>query len=358
MGVFARPSLSTVFAMKLALLLLGLVAVVYASDKSCTATIAKYPAYAGAQTVTGRVIVTGNSYKDKTKLEYDLAGLEASVSSGLHIHTGITCEDASYVSGHYHALDSEEDPWTTVVSSDSSGASTGILEVKDGIDYAGTIGHAVVVHDAAGNRIGCGVCVESCTAKINKYPGYDGDLKAEGMVTVSASVEASYGSTLNVTYDITGATPTLNNSAPQYAGIDIHVGVDCDKDYVSGNYFATTADPWTVVQRTDAAGAASGFFSVVTGLNYQAQIGHTIVIHADNNASTRIGCGVCVPDGYGDSSSMLPDWAWILVVIGSALLCAGCAFGAAYMMFKGSGSGGSDGHTQNSHQKHNDPEGV
>jgi ferredoxin len=344
--------------MKFALLLLGLVAVVYASDKSCTATIAKYPGYAGVQAVTGRVIVTGNNYKDKTKLEYHLAGLEGSANSGLHIHTGITCQDASYVSGHYYAGEADgEDPWTTTVASDSSGVSVGNLEVKDGIDYAGTIGHAVVVHDAAGARIGCGVCVESCTAKIKKYPGYDGSLKAAGTVTVSASVEASYSSTLNVTYDITGATPTTNTSDSKYAGIHVHVGVDCDKDYVDGHYYATAADPWTTSQLTNAAGDASGSFSVVAGLNYQAQIGHTVVVHADDTDSTRIGCGVCVPDGYSDSSSMLPDWAWILVVIGSALLCAGCAFGVACIMFKGVG-GGNDGNTQGSHQKHNDPDHV
>merc|ERR1740117_404602 len=128
--------------MKSFALLLGLVAVAYASDKSCTATIATYPGYAGSYAPTGTVVVTRNNYKDKTKLEYKLAGLQTSVENLMHIHTGITCNDASYVSGEYYALkDGEEDPWTTKVTADSSGTSSGELEVKSGIDYAGNVGY-------------------------------------------------------------------------------------------------------------------------------------------------------------------------------------------------------------------------
>jgi Cu/Zn superoxide dismutase len=333
--------------MKMFALLLGLVAVAYASDKSCTATIATFPGYTGSYAPTGRIVVTGNNFKDKTKMKYNLAGLQPSQANGVHIHTGITCNDLNYVSTPYYALkEGEEDPWTSSAYADSAGRASGELEVKSGINYAGTVGHALVVLDSSNTKIGCGVCVETCTAKINKYPGYDGDMKVEGTVSVSANVANDYGSILNVTYDITGATPTTDNSDPQYAGIHVHVGVNCDKDYVAGHFYATTSDPWTTSERTDAAGDTAGFFSVATGLTYQAQIGHTIVIHADDTDSTRIGCGVCEADGYDDSSSMMPDWAWILVVIASSLLCLAVGIGVVMAMKSGGGGGGGGGKGQ------------
>merc|ERR1740117_1859008 len=93
-----------------------------------------YPGNTGSRTAAGTVTVggTGNGYSSTLNLDYSLTGLEPNYASGLHIHTGTTCEDSDYVSGHYYATSS--DPWTTTVETASAaGASFGSFDVAAGL---------------------------------------------------------------------------------------------------------------------------------------------------------------------------------------------------------------------------------
>ena len=88
-----------------------------------------------------------------------------------HIHTGTSCAVADEVGGHYFP-GMANDPWTSVScrSDDElycppheqpcSGSCDDVDQYMAGFSLIGTnpvMGHAVVVHDAAGVRIGCGV---------------------------------------------------------------------------------------------------------------------------------------------------------------------------------------------------------
>ena len=107
-----------------------------------------------------------------------LSGLEASVTGGIHIHSGFTCDDADYVGGHYfEGLD--DDPWTTTYTSDASGTATVALEMSD-FSLSGdnpVAGRAVVVHLSSGERAGCGL-IQATSGEIvsvGEYPGSNGD---------------------------------------------------------------------------------------------------------------------------------------------------------------------------------------
>jgi len=107
-----------------------------------------------------------------------LTGLENSVTGGIHIHTGVTCDDASLVGGHYYGGDSV-DPWlTTSYMTNSMGVASVELSLDDfslGGDYP-VAGRAMVVHAANGDRIGCGVLMSTAgeVVTLGKYPGYNG----------------------------------------------------------------------------------------------------------------------------------------------------------------------------------------
>jgi ferredoxin len=341
--------------MKLAIacVLSGLVATGYAYSPECTAHITSYPGYSGtyASTVRGtvRVIADGNSnlagegFNKKITLEYNIAGSEPSVNEGLHIHKGTTCEDADYVAGHYYAT--SEDPWTNsngaYMSTDSSGAMSSSFEIKDGISYAAMVGHAIILHDGSGTRIGCGICIESCTASIKKYPDYEAtnetvDYEAEGTITITG-YNNTYDATLGLSYNLKGLGVSSS------AGLSINLGTTCEKaDYVGGDYYTLSTDPWTSLSlATDTDGKATGSFAIQAGLTYGSIVGHAVVVKAPDANATEIGCGICISNSYqgGDSSSMLADWAWILVVIVCALGCGAIGFGVAYGLARTNPSG-------------------
>lgn len=96
------------------------------------------------------------------------------------VHTGVTCESASEVYGHYYDSSAwSSDPWTTTYTSDASGAATIDNLVMDGFSVSGTYpvaGRAFVVHASDGTRVGCGVLEASSGAAVilDTYPGYSG----------------------------------------------------------------------------------------------------------------------------------------------------------------------------------------
>jgi len=328
----------------------GLVA--SASAAQCTATIALYPGYIGAySSAAGTVTVesSGDVPGNTLTLTYALTGLEPSRDQGLHVHTGITCADATYVSGHFFAT--ETDPWTSTngavtATTDTSGASSGNFGIKNGISYDATLGHAIVVHDSTG-PIGCGICVETqaCTAQISMYPGYEAAAgtvayAAAGTVKVTSTGGNSYNSALDLTYSLTGFRTAGTITTAQ---VYMATGVSCgNSDYIGLPYYATSTDPWTTndIVSVGSDSVASGNFSIMAGLNYASVVGHAVVVLAGDTNSSKIGCGVCISDSYdgSSSSSTFAEWAWILIVLVCALGCGAIGYGVAWGLARTNGS--------------------
>ena len=82
-----------------------------------------------------------------------------------------------------------------------------------GVAFADQNGHAVVVHDAAGDRIGCGVlgAPQQYVAAIGTYPAYAGSLAPAGDVFVGQQLAGS----VLVQFDLSGleANATGGNAA-------------------------------------------------------------------------------------------------------------------------------------------------
>ena len=77
--------------------------------------------------------------------------------------------------GHFWTPATAPDPWLgmpAMWASDADGNAVGSFTVEgpyytgNGYGYAGNLGHAVVVHNPNGTRVGCGVL----TATVNPYP--------------------------------------------------------------------------------------------------------------------------------------------------------------------------------------------
>ena len=133
------------------------------SPDTAVASIGSYPAYDGSLSVRGTVSVRQNLLGPNIYLEGTLTGLRKNATGGIHIHSGVTCSDASNVGHHYYDEQywGGTDPWNLPVtySSDSNGVST-IDIAMDGFSLTGdypVAGRVIMVHDVNGDRIGCGV---------------------------------------------------------------------------------------------------------------------------------------------------------------------------------------------------------
>lgn len=124
--------------------------------------------YPGVELIDGDPIPSGEVevefFGDRTlHLSHIMTGLEANCEGcGVHIHTGITCDDADFVYGHYWDLSEQvDDPWVSsegaVYNTDATGAGSGSFFLFSGYEFHKSIGHAVVFHGSDGGRIGCGV---------------------------------------------------------------------------------------------------------------------------------------------------------------------------------------------------------
>ena len=115
------------------------------------------------------------------------------------------------------------------------------------------------------------------------YPGYTGALTA--VLSSSLTFEVKSDGSLLVSYDVQF---TEANAA---GGLHIHSGTTCaDAALVGGHYFSTNVDPWTTTWQSDITGAATGVFTVNSGVGYADNIGHAVVLHAADGS--RIACGV------------------------------------------------------------------
>ena len=139
------------------------------------AYIAPYPmgGMAGgnaAGTETGMVEISIGYGRDMT-IKLDIQGVAADCSAtmmypdanacGIHIHEGTTCNSADFVGGHFWSpAKFSSDPWETVqYHSTASGRSSFEITLDGGNGYGTDInhGHAFIIHDTTGKRIGCGL---------------------------------------------------------------------------------------------------------------------------------------------------------------------------------------------------------
>ena len=124
--------------------------------------------------VMGTVVLKDTS--DGIMMTGTLGGLETSTMGGIHIHTGVSCDDANNVGGHYYP-GMASDPWTsTMWYSDSMGSSN----VKFTVPMFSLTGmnpvanRAVVVHDSSGNRIACGVLMSTVGEVVAHFASFYG----------------------------------------------------------------------------------------------------------------------------------------------------------------------------------------
>lgn len=135
------------------------------STMSLHAEIGSYPGSTAEASPAGMVDV--QFFGDNAlRFSFALEGLtELCDKCGAHIHTGITCEDADYVLGHYwDTSEQPADPWVAsegaVYYSNEAGESTGSFFLFSGFGFDENNGHAVVFHGPDGGRIGCGTLKE------------------------------------------------------------------------------------------------------------------------------------------------------------------------------------------------------
>ena len=80
-----------------------------------------------------------------------ITGLNASTTGGWHIHTGFTCDVASYVGGHYY-LGGTPDSWKGITYTADSNGVADITTFLPGFSLAGgplgVNGHSVVIHNS------------------------------------------------------------------------------------------------------------------------------------------------------------------------------------------------------------------
>jgi len=232
-----------------------------------------------------------STWSSKMSFGFQLSGLPASESGGIHIHEGTTCDDADSVGGHYWTPDTDDDPWTAVTwASDADGRSTSDpLQLETGYDYEENLGHAVVWHNQDGTRCGCGLLTPmkpTLTAKIKTYPDYTGDVAPTGTVIVHMmedNMHMQYGLDLQ------------NLETSTAGGVHIHSGTTCDSaDDVGGHWWTPESDTdvWTAVTWASDANGRSTSSSIIlaTGYGYEDNVGHAVVVHAADG--TRVGCGI------------------------------------------------------------------
>jgi len=124
-------------------------------------------------TVTG-VATASTTKKGGLELEWSLTGLEKGSKGGIHIHYGTSCQSEATIKGdapagankgHYYVPDAtpdaSEDPWGPVKwESDVDGIAKGLYGISEaelGDAAVSAYNRVVVVHNAAGKKVGCGV---------------------------------------------------------------------------------------------------------------------------------------------------------------------------------------------------------
>jgi hypothetical protein len=137
----------------------------------------------------------------------------------------------------------------------------------------------------------------------SKYPGYSGNLKVAGAMTVTTINPGNAPTTSGqiLIWSLTGldaaCVANAANNVKNGCGIHIHTGTSCaSHDEVGGHYYKDAdEDPWGgVVYVADSDGSsdiAGETGLVTTGLSSTDIEGHVMVVH-QLESGARIACGV------------------------------------------------------------------
>ncbi|CAJ1965219.1 unnamed protein product [Cylindrotheca closterium] len=152
---------------------------------------------------------------------------------GVHIHSGMGCEDSAAQGGHYFADPIMTDPWITAqYSSDAEGSTTFGASLEMGtVDLEG---RAFVVHAEDGSRVGCGIL-----SKVESHLGAGlaslGDSSAMGSVTALPVADTDLicymGYAMNLEPDLSAFYAPHqgpNCTATNGCGTHVHAGTSCD----------------------------------------------------------------------------------------------------------------------------------
>jgi len=272
----------------------------------------KYPGSSTTFDVAGVAYITPTSVGDGSiRLTWGLTGTDSACPigtgnvCGIHIHTGLTCSNASLVGGHLY--EAAVDPWTAVRYNSTAGVSTdanGFL-VATGLPMSQLLGRALVVHNSvgAGERIACGIIEtmpESAPLSVNNwvlYPGSSWSPTVSGTMTVVH--QKAVVDTVSLTWGLSNTDPVCATGSGNVCGIHIHSGTTCDDAALVGGHYwnqsELTSDPWTEVRysATEDGRSISLVPTVVAfGESRSSIIGRAMVVHNSVGNGERIACGI------------------------------------------------------------------
>lgn len=129
-----------------------------------------YPGYSGSLKVSGSATIgTSGSFASSAQATtYTFSGADSTCGTaniagianacGIHIHSGTSCLSASFIGGHYWNTGLiANDPWANIGYTAPGGSTSASVTVTTGLDASLVDGTVLVVHDATGARIACGV---------------------------------------------------------------------------------------------------------------------------------------------------------------------------------------------------------
>jgi|GEM_PF-621727 len=267
-----------------------------------TGTISPYPGM--ADTADGKIGaylsfdagVSGTvSLSPDNVFSWNLEGLEADVTGGVHIHVGTSCAEES---GAHYVQQGASDLWTDVkYTSTASGAAVGSLDMKSEPDvympFEDNVNHVVVIHSRNNTKVGCAVLtrVQEAFGAVKAFTNAQGKLELQGW---AQNVQTSHG---------------------MQAGWHVHEGTTCAN---AGGHLklADGTDPWlttlyniSVTQQGDKVKARTTlFFDKEIDLTLDDVAGKTVVLHDSNGK--RIACAPLLgktiqndPDGKTDETT-------------------------------------------------------
>jgi len=267
------------------------------------ARIAQYPGHNGHPNLGGLVVFEDNGV-NSIKMRYSLSNFDASESGGIHVHTvektnAASCAEA--IPGGHYFIDPANDPWLTSqkYTTDTSGNSLQAADthIVDNFTVENISGKVVVMHNAAGVRVGCGVIIpyeDALLTTIEKYPDYAGSSDPSGLVLFTK--DGPYGG-LNSYGNVFGLN---NGDCANSNGIHIHTGNTCATSAgPAGHLFDSDKDDFWIGNSycVDSTGASPVDFSIQPSKSLLfeptgdlAIASRAVVMHDINGA--RIGCGV------------------------------------------------------------------
>jgi hypothetical protein len=144
----------------------------YGSTGECNTLTASMGIYPNDETTSsapgGFVEMEFDESSGDIGIEMNLFGMAPDCSTtntevngcGVHIHAGIVCNDNDEIAGHYWTPSSDLDPWQEArYDSNAKGRVDMEIHIPGGNGYSLEENemHSVVVHDATGARISCGI---------------------------------------------------------------------------------------------------------------------------------------------------------------------------------------------------------